>query len=74
MNFIVKKIILIACDSDFVPVIKEINKYEVKTILYTYYEKGRNRNLSTSNQLFQVVSKYELLTLEDFNKAKLEKK
>ena len=67
----IKKIILIACDSDFVPVIKEINKYQVKTLLYTYYEKGRNRILSTSNQLFQVVSKYELITIDDFNNAKL---
>jgi uncharacterized LabA/DUF88 family protein len=65
-----KKVILIASDSDFVPVIKEINKFGIKTILYTYYVKGRKTRFSTSNELFQVVSKYVLITKEDFKQAK----
>lgn len=69
----IKKIILIACDSDFVPVIKEINGYGIKTILFTYYEKGRKRAFSTSNQLFQVVSKYVLIEKKDFINSKFEK-
>ena len=38
----IKRIILIACDSDFVPVIQSLMEFGVKTILYTYYEKKRN--------------------------------
>ena len=34
----IKKIILISSDSDFVPIIKNLNDNNVKTILYTYYE------------------------------------
>ena len=46
----VKKIILIASDSDFVPVIDNLRKKGIKTILYTYYEKGRKAKFSTSNE------------------------
>ncbi|MBT4135328.1 NYN domain-containing protein [archaeon] len=62
----IKKIILIASDSDFVPVINNLNKRGVKTILYTYYERGRKARFSTSNELIKSVYKYVLLTKEDF--------
>ncbi len=38
----IKRIILISSDSDFVPVIKNLEENGVKTILYTYYEKKRD--------------------------------
>lgn len=69
----VKKIILIACDSDFVPVIRELYNADIKTILYAYYEKKRNSIFSTSNELIKSVYKYVLLKKEDFDKAKVEK-
>ena len=65
----VKKIILIACDSDFVPIIKDLDFEGVKTILYTYYDKKRNSNFSRSNELSQNVLKQVLISKEDFEKA-----
>lgn len=62
----IKEIILIASDSDFVPVINDLSKRGIKTILYTYYEKGRSAKLSTSNYLIKSVSKYIQLTKQDF--------
>jgi len=47
----VKRIILIASDSDFVPVVKSLEEEDVKTILFTYYEKKRDTNFSRSNHL-----------------------
>jgi len=68
-----KKIILIASDSDFVPVIESLREEGIKTILYTYYEKKRNTNFSRSNHLIKSVHKYVLLSKEDFDKAPLNK-
>jgi len=62
----VRKIILIASDSDFVPVIENLKKRNIKIILYTYYEKGRKSTFSTSNELIKSVHKYVLLNKEDF--------
>ena len=62
----IKKIILIASDSDFVPVIMSLENEGIKTILYTYYEEKRNTNLSRSNYLIKSVHKYVKLTKEDF--------
>lgn len=67
----VKKIILIASDSDFVPIINSLREEGVKTILYTYYEKKRNTNFSRSNHLIKSVHKYVLLKKEDFYNAPL---
>jgi len=67
----VKKIIIIASDSDFVPVIKNLEENGVKTILYTYYDKKRNTNFSRSNELIKCVYKYILLTKQDFDNALL---
>ena len=60
------KIILVASDSDFVPVINNLADYGVKTILYTYYEKKRDTNFSRSNHLIKSVYKYVILKMEDF--------
>lgn len=70
----IKKVILIATDSDFVPVIERLKKLNIKTILYTYYEE-RNRlsKFSTSNELIKSVSKYILLTKQDFGDVPLNK-
>src|SRR3989344_3918301 len=38
----IRKIILVASDSDFVPVVELLDKRGIKIILYTYYEKGRD--------------------------------
>ena len=68
----ISKIVLVSSDSDFVPVIKDLEKQEVKTILFTYYEKKRNSRFSRSNDLIKSVYKYVLLRKEDFLKDILE--
>jgi len=60
----VERIILVSSDSDFVPVIEDIEKKGVKTILYTYFEKKRNTNFSRSNELVKSVYKYVKLNKE----------
>ena len=62
----IKKIILIACDSDFVPVIKNLDNLGVETILYIYFDRKRKSIFSTSNELIQTVSRYVSITKEDF--------
>jgi len=67
----IKKIILIASDSDFVPVIFKLKEENIKIILCTYYEKGREETFSTSNYLIKSVDKYVVLTKQDFEDAEL---
>lgn len=54
----IKKIILIASDSDFVPVIDRMKKKGIQVILYTYFDRIRNSKFSTSNHLLKVASKW----------------
>jgi len=66
-----KRIILISSDSDFVPVIKNLEENGIKTILYTYYEKNRDSNFSRSNHLIKSVYKYKLIQKEDMTSCLL---
>ena len=66
---IVKKIIILASDSDFVPVIKYLRKLNIEIILYTHYSKKRESNLSKSNELLKVVSRYVEITKKDFEEC-----
>lgn len=70
----IKKVILLTADSDFVPVIKELEKHNIKTILYTFYSKNRNMAFSRSNHLIKSVHKYAILSKEDFINSPLFKK
>lgn len=67
----VKKVILIANDSDFVPVVEKLDEIGINVILYTYYLKNRNSSFSRSNELLKTVSAYVPLTKQDFENAKL---
>ena len=67
----IKEVILIATDSDFVPVINKLKEKGISTILHTYYEKGRKAIFSTSNELIKSVHKYILLTKENFTSCPL---
>ncbi len=67
----VKKIILIANDSDFVPVVEKIKGLGIDVILYTYYSKNRGSSFSRSNHLLKIVSRYIRLTKEDFTNAEI---
>jgi uncharacterized LabA/DUF88 family protein len=70
---LIKKIILISSDSDFVPVIKNLREQDVKTILYTYYEKKRDSPFSRSNELIKSVYKYVRLKKQDLEENSLAK-
>lgn len=67
----IKKIILIACDSDFVPIVTKLKSFGIEIILYTYFERKRDSLFSTSNFLLQSVSKWEQITKEDFHNCQL---
>ncbi len=69
----IKRIILISSDSDFVPIVRNLEDNGVKIILYTYYEKIRDTPFSVSNHLIKSVHKYVLLTKEDFKNSPLNK-
>jgi len=67
----VKKIILIANDSDFVPVVEKLKELGIEVILYTYYLKQRKSSFSRSNELLKAVSRYVALSKEDFDSCPL---
>lgn len=68
----IKNFILIACDSDFVPAIKDIReKDKVKVILY--YFRDRNPKFSMSDHILSVCDKKVKLRREDFDSAPLNK-
>ncbi len=54
----IKELILIACDSDFVPLIQNIMSKDIKVILYTYFERKRDSPFSRYNELLQVCTKW----------------
>ena len=62
----VKQIILIASDSDFVPVIERLKDLGIEIILYTYFDRVRDSNFSRSNELLKVVNRYVKLKRENF--------
>ena len=62
----IKKIILIASDSDFVPVIERMKQKGFEVIIYTYFDRKRNSRFSTSNHLLRVASKWVKLQKKDF--------
>lgn len=66
----IKKIILIASDSDFVPVIDRMKKKGFEIILYTYFDRKRNSMFSTSNHLLKVASTWRKFSETDFEDIK----
>lgn len=69
----VKKVILIANDSDFVPVVEKLKQIGIEVIPYTHSSKNRKSSFSRSNELLKTVSRYIKLTKEDFDNAPLVK-
>ena len=66
----IKKIILIASDSDFVPVIGRMKQKGTEVIVYTYFDRKRNSSFSRYNELLKVASKWVKLKTEDFEYPK----
>lgn len=65
-----KKVILIASDSDFVPVINHLKKLGIEIYLFTYFERDRKSRFSTSNKLLSSVTRYFKLSKKDFESCK----
>jgi len=63
----IKKIILIACDSDFVPVINNLRKNGIEVILYTYFDRVRGSLFSKYNELLNCCSRWVKFKSEDFD-------
>jgi len=62
----VKKIILVACDSDFVPAIEQLKSEGAEVILYTYFDRKRDSQFSRYNELLKCSSKWVKLNSGDF--------
>ena len=65
----VKKIIIVACDSDFVPAINQLKKENIEVILYTYFERKRNSLFSRYNELLKSSSRWARLDENYFEDA-----
>lgn len=66
----IKKVILIASDTDFVPVVERIQSLGIEVVLYTFFERDRRSIFSTSNKLLKTVSHYVKLRSSDFLECK----
>ncbi len=65
----IKTTILLACDTDFVPVLNTLRQqHHIKVILYYFTDKTRNSLFSLSNHIFTACDAKILLTAEDFKK------
>lgn len=65
----IKTIILLVCDTDFVPILNNIRKkHKIKVILYYYTDKKRKSIFSMSNHILTACDSKVLLTKEDFTK------
>lgn len=62
----VNKVILIASDSDFVPLIERMRQRGFEIIIYTYFDRVRNSRFSTSNYLLKTATRWVKLVKEDF--------
>lgn len=65
----IKKIILVACDTDFVPILNELRKTSIEVILYYYTDRIRNSIFSMSNHILTATDKKYLIKKEHFEKS-----
>ena len=66
----IKKIILVTSDTDFCPIIRDIENLGVKVLVCTYYEKKRDSKFSVSHHLIDSREEVYYLTKQDFEEAK----
>ncbi len=62
----IKKIILVTSDTDFCPILKDLEELKLEVILYTYYERKRNSKFSISHHLIDCCKNVYFLNKEDF--------
>src|SRR3989344_5144589 len=68
---VVKNVVLLSGDSDFVPVIEKLKKQEIRVVLWTYFDRKRTSQFSKSNKLIDSVEYYIKITKEDFETVRL---
>lgn len=65
----IKTIILLACDTDFVPVLNKIrSKDQIKVVLYYFTDRKRDSLFSMSNHILTACDMKTLLTDEYFKR------
>ena len=65
----VRKIVVLACDTDFVPVLQSLRDRGIEVILYYYSDFVRRSEFSMSNYILTACDKPVLLQKEDFEKS-----
>lgn len=68
----INKIILIICDSDFVPAINQLKEENIEVILYTYFDRKRDSPFSRYNELLSSSSRWEKLDQNYFENSESE--
>ena len=63
-----KNIILLACDTDFVPILNQTRKNGCRIVLFYFSDYKRKSNFSMSNYILTACDKSVLLTKEHFEK------
>ncbi len=67
----ITSIILLACDTDFVPVLNHIRtEYKKKVILYYFNDRIRGSSFSMSNHILTACDKHVLIELDDFERSR----
>jgi len=65
----IKTIIILTCDTDFVPILNKLRENGIKVILCYFSDRIRKSKFSMSNNLFTACSKKTLLTKTHFEKS-----
>jgi len=69
----IKKVILVSSDTDFCPIIKDVEILGVDVLLCTYYEKKRKSKFSVSHHLIDCCKEVYYLSEKDFKDSQLNK-
>jgi len=65
----IRTVILIACDTDFVPILNELRSRGMYVILYYFTDRVRNSKFSMSNHIMNACDRCVLLTEKHFKKS-----
>lgn len=70
----IRTIIIVACDTDFVPILNQIRQKGVRVILYYFNDFVRNSEFAMSNYILTACDKTVLIDEDCFNKSLLKSK
>lgn len=69
----VKTLILVSCDTDFVPILNQVREKGIKIVLYYYTDKQRKSKFSMSNHILTACDKTATISKEHFEESLLNK-